>query len=457
MRTLRFAPVVAFIVACGGGESTAPAAPRLTALTVTVAAPSIVAGTTTTASVNGRDQQGQPIATGPVTWTSSSTAVATVDGSGTVTGVAAGNATLTATASGISASVPLTVTPAPVLTRLTVALSSATPRSGDRVTVTVTGFDQFNAPFATPAVTVTSTAPTVAAVQPDGSVLASLVGSATIRVSVGAISGTADLTVSPGTPARLVVIRPASGVFSAWRFAVQPQVAVADLAGNRVTTDVGRVISLSVPGGVIGTATATTTAGVATFSDVGVLASTGTTTALAFNATGLTAVEQPITVAPFSFGGGTRLVGTEIRPGRYRSVNAAGASCYWERLRNTTGSNDIIANSIGGGPRLLEVLSTDVAVRTSGCATFTEITGATTTSQTANFGNGVYLVGLDIAPGTWRADTPSPSCYWERLRNITGSNDIIANFFGSTPAIMTVLPTDIAVGVSGCGTWTRVP
>jgi len=457
MRAFRFAAAVAFLVACGGGESTAPPAPRLTTLTVTVAAPSIVAGTTTTASANGRDQQGQPIATGPVTWTSSSTAVATVDGSGTVTGVAAGNATMTATASGITASVPLTVTPAPVLARLTVALNSTAPRSGDRVTVTVSGFDQFNTPFPTPTVTVTSTAPAVAAVQPDGSVLATLVGTATIRVGVGAVSGAADLTVSAGPAARLAIVRPASGIFSAWRFAVQPQVAVADLAGNRVTTDAGRVVSLSAPGGMIGNPSATTTAGVATFSDVGVLAATGTATALSFRTAGLTAVEQPLTVTPFSFGGGTRLVGTDVRPGRYRSVNAASALCYWERLRNTTGSNDIIANSIGGGSRLLEVLSTDVAVRTSGCATFTEITGSATTSQTASFGNGVYLVGVDIAAGTWRADAPSTSCYWERLSNITGSDDIIANFFGSTPAIMTVLPTDVAVGVSGCGTWTRGP
>jgi hypothetical protein len=453
----RLAPAVAFLVACGGGEATAPPAPRLTTITVTVAAPSIVAGTTTTASVNGRDQQGQPIATGAVTWTSSNTAVATVDGAGTVTGVAAGNVTLTGTAGGISGSVPLTVTPAPALARLTVALSTTTPRSGERVTVSVSGFDQFNGPFLTPNVTVISTAPTVAAVQPDGSVVAALVGTTTIRASVGAIAASADLTVTPGAATRLAVVRPATGVFSAWRFSVQPQIAVTDAAGNRVVTDVGRVVTLSVPGGVFGAPTATTTAGLATFADAGVIAATGTATTLTFSAAGLTSVEQAVTVAPFSFTGGTRLVGTEVRPGRYRSVNASGASCYWERLRNTTGSNDIIANSIGGGPRLVEILATDVAVRTSGCATFTEVVGATTTSPTASFGNGVYLVGVDIAPGSWRADTPSTSCYWERLRNVTGSDDIIANFFGNTPAIMTVLSTDVAVGVSGCGTWTRIP
>jgi hypothetical protein len=419
--------------------------------------PCIVAGTTTTASVSGRDQQGQPIATGPVTWTSSNTAVATVDAAGTVTGVAAGNVTLTGTAGGISGSVPLAVTPAPALARLVLTLSTTTPRSGDRVTVTVSGLDQFNAPFPTPSITVTSTSPTVAAVQPDGSVVAALVGTATIRASVGVISASTDLTVSPGAPTRLSLVRPATGIFSAWRFSVQPQIAVIDAAGNRVVTDLGRTVTMSVPGGVLGAATSTTAAGVATFADAGVSAATGTATTLTFSATGLAPVEQAVIVAPFSFGGGTRLVGSEVRPGRYRSVNASGASCYWERLRNTTGSNDIIANSIGGGPRLVEIVATDVAIRTSGCATFTEVVGPATTSPTASFGNGVYLVGVDIGPGTWRADTPSTSCYWERLRNVTGRDDIIANFFGSTPAIMTILATDVAVGVSGCGTWTRVP
>ncbi len=454
---LRLRSLLTLLFAACGGEATSPPTPRLTTLTVAVAAPSIVAGTTTTASVAGLDQQGRLIATGPLTWVSSNRSVAIVDGAGIVTGVSAGNATLTATAGGISGAVSLTVTPAPALARLTVSLSTTTPRSGDRVTVTVSGFDQFNAPFPTPAATITSSAPAIATVQQDGFVLAGLVGTTAIRASVGAITASADLTVSPGAATKLAVLRPATGVFSAWRFAVQPQVAVTDMAGNRVVTDAGRVVSLSAPGGVLGTANATTAAGVATFTDVGVLATTGTATALTFSAAGLTAVEQAVAVAPFSFGGGTRLVGTDVRPGRYRSVNVTGAMCYWERLRNTTGSNDIIANSIGGGPRLLEVLATDVAVNTSGCASFTEITGAATSSQTANFSNGMYLVGIDVAAGTWRADSPSTSCYWERLRNINGTGDIIANYFGNTPAVITVLATDVAIGTSGCGTWTRVP
>lgn len=42
-------------------------------------------------------------------------------------------------------------------------------------------------------------------------------------------------------------------------------------------------------------------------------------------------------------------------------------------------------------------------------------------------------------------------------RNITGSSAIIASNLGEGPAIMTVLPTDVAVEVGDCGNWTRVP
>jgi hypothetical protein len=104
-----------------------------------------------------------------------------------------------------------------------------------------------------------------------------------------------------------------------------------------------------------------------------------------------------------------------------------------------------------------ERLSTDVAIESSRCEPWVEVTGPATASRTAPFTDGTYLVGVDIDPGTWRADAVNASCYWARLRNVNGVGDIIANYLGSTPAIMTVLPTDVAVTVSRCGSWVRVP
>jgi hypothetical protein len=76
-------------------------------------------------------------------------------------------------------------------------------------------------------------------------------------------------------------------------------------------------------------------------------------------------------------------------------------------------------------------------------------------SQRIGFGNGTYLIGADIAPGTYRTVGAPDGCYWARLRGTSGgSNDIIANDFGSGWNVVTIAPTDLAFKTSGCGTWT---
>jgi hypothetical protein len=460
LRILGAVALIAATAACGGGADTAsaPPAPRLTTLAVSIAASPIVAGTTTTANAVGRDQFGQPIAIGPVSWVSSNGAVATVDAAGTVTGVASGTVTITGAAGGAVGVAPLSVTPAPVLTRLALSLTATSVVSGTTVVISVTGVDQFGAAFPVPAVMWSSSAPTVVSVQSDGTAVTALAGTATITARVGSVTATTQLAVIPGAPARLAIVRPAGGVFSGWRFGTQPQVAVTDQAGNRITSDNGRVVQLSSTGGTVGRTAATTVGGVATFVDAGAAAPIGTVSTILFTTPGLAIVTQTATVVPFSFENGTRLVGTDVPPGRYRSVNAPAAlSCYWARLRNTTGTDAVIAQDIGAGPRLMELLASDVAVESSRCAPWTAISGPVTSSRTAPFGDGTYLVGVDIEPGTWRTNGVGASCYWARLRNLNRESSVIAQNIGEGPAIMTVLPTDVAVDVSRCGTWTRSP
>lgn len=74
--------------------------------------------------------------------------------------------------------------------------------------------------------------------------------------------------------------------------------------------------------------------------------------------------------------------------------------------------------------------------------------------------DGTLVVGVDIKPGTYRATVPADSfgCYWARLRGTSGSlNDIIANGVGNAgeKMIVTVMPSDKALKVAGCGPWTR--
>lgn len=110
----------AVITATVGGVSgsatiTVTAAPgSLASMAVAIIDATIELAQTTQATASGRDPSGAPVALGtrPVTWTSSSTTVATVSASGVVTGVGIGTANITAsvTDNGVVRSGSTTVT-----------------------------------------------------------------------------------------------------------------------------------------------------------------------------------------------------------------------------------------------------------------------------------------------------------------------------------------------------------
>lgn len=71
------------------------------------------------------------------------------------------------------------------------------------------------------------------------------------------------------------------------------------------------------------------------------------------------------------FEDGTYLVGSELTAGTYRT-DGSGGSCYWERLRDTSGEfGAIISNQAVSGPSTMTVQSSDNAVRFSGGCTWT--------------------------------------------------------------------------------------
>jgi len=109
----------------GGTPLTPPPKPAtLTTLAVTLSASSVQVGQSVTATATGVDQNGAPIATGTVTWSSSNPAVATISASGTITALAAGTTTIVGVAQGVSGQSPLTVTAPPPAGATKVTLSS---------------------------------------------------------------------------------------------------------------------------------------------------------------------------------------------------------------------------------------------------------------------------------------------------------------------------------------------
>lgn len=74
----------------------------------------------------------------------------------------------------------------------------------------------------------------------------------------------------------------------------------------------------------------------------------------------------------------------------------------------------------------------------------------------STIGSGVWLVGSEIEPATYRTEGGG-SCYWARLSGTGGElGDIIANGLPEGPGTVTIAPSDVAFETSGCDDWTRV-
>lgn len=162
-----------------------------------------------------------------------------------------------------------------------------------------------------------------------------------------------------------------------------------------------------------------------------------------------------VVVSPaLAFGNGTYRVGSDIQAGTYRTRSAP-SDCYWERLRGFSGElRDIIANDFSSGFQVVTIKSTDKGFKASRCGSWSSNLSQVTSSKT-QFGQGTFIVGTDMLPGTYRSSL-GDSCYWERLSNFGGTlSAIIANNFGGK-AIVTIHSTDKGFSSSRCGTWTKV-
>jgi hypothetical protein len=167
---------------------------------------------------------------------------------------------------------------------------------------------------------------------------------------------------------------------------------------------------------------------------------------------GYYSADAPSTV---SFGDGTYQIGAALPAGTYRTL-ANNSGCYWERSRGFSGQvSDIIANIFAFSHQVVTIAPTDAGFTSVGCGTWTSTLSRITTSQSAPFGDGIFIVRTDVGEGTWSAPG-GPSCYWERLSGFSGEfSDLIANDFGPVTPVVTISASDVGFSSDGCGTWTR--
>ena len=164
---------------------------------------------------------------------------------------------------------------------------------------------------------------------------------------------------------------------------------------------------------------------------------------------------KPTTPPAVTFGDGIRIVGQDIPAGTYRT--RGGSTCYWERLSGFGGTlGEIVANENTNGPAVVTLAGFDKGFRASRCGIWTQDLSPITASPVSPFGSGTYIVNRDISSGRWRSDGTG-SCYWERLRNFSGTLDgIIANDNVTGSAIVDIGAGDAGFNSSRCGTWTKI-
>ncbi|ARP71823.1 hypothetical protein LK07_20980 [Streptomyces pluripotens] len=159
-------------------------------------------------------------------------------------------------------------------------------------------------------------------------------------------------------------------------------------------------------------------------------------------------------------GDGDYQVGSDVKPGTYRTSGNADDMCYWERAKDASGEMDsLLANDNVSGTSYVTIKATDKVFKSEGCKDWEAVDpkakGTPASSMDGN--GGMYKVGTDIAPGTYKSTgNKDDSCYWERTKDAEhGLNSIIANNNVTGTAVVTIRPSDAYFKTTGCGNWKK--
>jgi hypothetical protein len=181
------------LLSCGGG--TTEPVPILTTLTLSFPTGTIQVGQSAATSVSAADQFGAAIAPGSVSWSTGSSAIATVNVNGVVTGVAVGQTQVIASAGGKQAQASVTVVPIPVQL-VSVTPPAATLDIGASQQLTATPLDIGGNVLSGRVVTWATSDQAKATVSSTGLVTALAAGAATITATSEGKSGGSQITVT---------------------------------------------------------------------------------------------------------------------------------------------------------------------------------------------------------------------------------------------------------------------
>lgn len=152
---------------------------------------------------------------------------------------------------------------------------------------------------------------------------------------------------------------------------------------------------------------------------------------------------------------GVHLVGEGIVPGRYTTTVPVDGFCAWDRLSGLGGTiEESLGYGVAAGDDVLvvDIAEDDLAFQTDGCGTWTPYVPPV--SPATSFGDGVFVVGSDIAAGRYESTGGTADCYWARLTSFGGSFDEIIENATEVPTDVTILESDVGFVTTRCGTWT---
>ena len=222
--------LAAVVAACGGSDSSGP--PKVASVAVTALTTQLEVGQTAQLTASPRDGKGNAMTGKTVTWSSSATAVATVDNSGVVSGVSAGAATISATSDGVSGSVAVTVVPVPV-SGVYIDNRNPSVRQGGTAQLTAVAQDAIGRTLSDRTINWSSATPAIATVSQTGLVTGLGAGTTYIRAMVEGKVDSVPMKVRSLNAPTITAVAPAT-----WTPAGQATISgtnfAADLASNEV-------------------------------------------------------------------------------------------------------------------------------------------------------------------------------------------------------------------------------
>ncbi len=163
--------------------------------------------------------------------------------------------------------------------------------------------------------------------------------------------------------------------------------------------------------------------------------------------------------AAFS-GDGDFQVGSDVKPGTYRTTGNDDGMCYWERAKDASGEMDsLLANDNVTGTSYVTVKAGDKLFKSSDCNDWEAVDAKAKGSPAAKMSGdgGMFRVGADIAPGTYKSTgNTDDSCYWERTKDAEhGIDSILANDNANGTAVVRISASDGYFKTAGCKDWKK--